>query len=205
MKLKIQNYLKLLANIRHRWIKFLAIALTVCVATTSLVVFQPSKAVAADTVILTYFRQELPIPMADLESFAKGGKPSRVIRFLTGVANVDKDDFRTILTQEIPANLRLMDKSLNFILGELALYEIGQAIHTQTRLGNIEALRSSLILAASDNGKLSMLEIFQKYPARRLYIDARRLNKAYGQVSFLVDGAQEAIMFVRESVADIIC
>ncbi|GAB4300287.1 MAG: hypothetical protein Fur0025_39830 [Oscillatoriaceae cyanobacterium] len=205
MKLKIQNYLKLLANIRQRWIKFLALALTVCVATTSLVVFQPSKAVAADTVILTYFRQELPIPMAELQSFANGGKPSRVIRFLTGVANIEQDDFRTILTQEIPANLKIMDKSLNFILGELALYEIGQAIHTQTRQGNIEALRSSLILAASDNGKLSMLEIFQKYPARRLYIDARRLNKAYGQVSFLVDGAQEAIMFIRESVADIIC
>lgn len=205
MKLKIQNYLKLLANIRHRWLKFLAMALTVCVATTSLVVFQPSKAVAADTVVLTYFRQELPIPMAELESFANGGKPSRVIRFLTGVANVDQDDFRTILTKEIPANLRIMDKSLNLLFGELALYEIGQAIHTQTRLGNIEALRSSLILAASDNGKLSMLEIFQKYPARRLYINARRLNKAYGQVSFLVDGAEEAIKFVRETVADIIC
>ncbi len=205
MKIKIQTFITSLSQLPKKWVKFIAISLVVFLTTLSLVVFTPSPAVASQVVVLTYGPQQLAIPMAELEEFAQTGKASRVLRFLTGIANVDRDLFRTVLTQEIPANLRVLDRSLNFIVGELFLYEIGQAIYPPSRRKEIEGLRSSLVLSAADDGRLSLLEILQKYPSQRVQIDARKINQTYGQVEFLVEGLEKTVRFVRESVGDIIC
>jgi hypothetical protein len=161
--------------------------------------------VATKKVVLTYGPQTLPIPVSELVTFARTGEASRVLRFLTGVADVDRDAFRTLLTREIPANVRFLDRALNFIGGELFLYEIGQVIYPPSRRKEIEALRSSIVLSAADDRSVSLLEVIEKYPAQELYIDARQINKAYGEVEFLVEGAMESIMFLRETLADLIC
>jgi hypothetical protein len=205
MKLRFQTFLKRVNAIRQKWVKFVALALAVFITTLSLVVFNPNPAVATKKVVLTYGPQTLPIPVSELVTFARTGEASRVLRFLTGVADVDRDAFRTLLTREIPANVRFLDRALNFIGGELFLYEIGQVIYPPSRRKEIEALRSSIVLSAADDRSVSLLEVIEKYPAQELYIDARQINKAYGEVEFLVEGAMESIMFLRETLADLIC
>jgi hypothetical protein len=143
--------------------------------------------------------------MTELVQFGETGEASRVIQFLTGIVNVDRDLFRTVLTQEIPASVRILDRSLNFIVGELFLYEISQAIYPPSGRKGIEGLRASLVLSAADDGRLSLLELLQKYPSQRVEIDANKLNQTYGQVQFLVEGAEKAAKFVRETFGDIIC
>ncbi|MCT7959537.1 alpha/beta hydrolase [Laspinema sp. D1] len=205
MKIKIKTFVTSLSQLPKKWVKFIALSLVVFLTSLSFVVFTPSPATASQVVVLTYGPQRIAIPMSELVQFGETGEASRVIRFLTGIADVDRDLFRTVLTQEIPANLRVLDRTLNFIVGELFLYEISQAIYPPSRRKGIEGLRSSLVLSAADDSRLSLLEILQKYPAQRVEIDARKINKTYGQVEFLVEGAEKALQFVRETVGDIIC
>lgn len=201
----LQSNFKRFTVLTKRWFRLLALGMAAFLATISLVLFNGSSSLATQKVILTYGPQQLAIPMNDLVNFAQTGRASRVLRFISAVSGQNTADFRNVLTQQVPANVKLLDKSLNFIVGELFLYEIGQVLHTSSRLGNIEALRSSLVLSASDDKKVSLLEVIQKYPTPELYIDARKLNKAYDQVQFLVDGAEKSIFFVKDALGDLIC
>lgn len=205
MKIKIKTFVTSLSQLPKKWVKFIALSLIVFLTSLSFLVFTPSPATASQVVVLTYGPQRIAIPMTELVEFGETGEASRVIRFLTGIANVDRDLFRTVLTQEIPASVRVLDRTLNFIVGELFLYEISQAIYPPSGRKGIEGLRSSLVLSAADDGRLSLLEIMQKYPSQRVEIDARKLNQTYGQVQFLVEGAEKAAQFVRETFGDIIC
>ena len=204
MKFRFQSIINFIQRPK-KWFRFASLSLAVFLATVSMVVFANTGTAAAKKVVLYYGPQQLPLSVEELEEFADTGEASKTIRFLTSIAGQDRDAFRTVLTQNIPANPQTLDNTLNFIVGELFLYEIGQTIHTPSRRKVIEALRSTLVLSAADDRKISLLEIIQKYPAQELYINTRTLLKAYGQVSFLVDGARKGAAFVQESLADIIC
>lgn len=204
MKFRFQSIINFITRPK-KWLRFLSLTLAVFLATISLVVFANTGTAAAKKVVLYYGPQQLPLSVEELEEFADTGEASRTIRFLTSVAGQDRDAFRTVLTRTIPADPKILDNTLNYIVGELFLYEIGQAIHTPSRRKVIEALRSTLVLSAVDDGKLSLLEIIQKYPAQEIYVNSRKLFKAYGQVSFLVDGARKGAAFLQENLSEIIC
>jgi hypothetical protein len=50
-----------------------------------------------------------------------------------------------------------------------------------------------------------LLEVIEKYPAQELFVDARKLNQASKYMTFLVSGAEQGLMFVCETLADLIC
>nr|WP_234488671.1 alpha/beta hydrolase [Oxynema sp. CENA135] len=184
-------------------------ALAVFLATTSVVVLNTTPTVAQQKVVekvtLTYGPQRLSIPVSDLEMFATTGERSNVVDFIISVTDQEPELFRNVLTTQIPANLGILDDSLNFILGELVLYEIGQVIHPPSRRLVIEALRASIVNSASDDSQVSLLEVIQNFPAQELIIEGRQLNKAYGQVRFLVEGVETGVQFLRDELGDLIC
>lgn len=204
-----QKFVKLLTNFKKRWFKFLALGMAVFLASTSVVFFNTNTTVAQEPVVqkvvLTYGPQRIAIPINDLTTFANTGKASNVVRFIINVADQDPELFRNILTTQIPANLAILDDSLNFILGELVLYEIGQVIHPPSRKKVIEALRASIINSASDDREVSLLEVIRNYPAQELIVEGRQLNQAYGQVRFLVQGVEKGVNFLKAELGDLIC
>ncbi|QIZ72354.1 alpha/beta hydrolase [Oxynema aestuarii] len=198
-----------LTRFAQRWFKWVALALAVFLATTSVVVLNTTPTVAQQKVVekvtLTYGPQRLSIPVSDLEMFATTGERSNVVNFIINVTDQEPELFRNVLTTQIPANLGILDDSLNFILGELVLYEIGQVIHPPSRRLVIEALRASIVNSASDDSQVSLLEVIQNFPAQELIIEGRQLNKAYGQVRFLVEGVETGVQFLRDELGDLIC
>ena len=74
--------------------------------------------------------------------------------------------------------------------GEKITDEIGQVIRTQRRTENGKALRAAVILAAGDDGKVSLLEVFKKYPLPEVYVDVASLSAAVGKVQGLVGNLQ---------------
>jgi hypothetical protein len=204
----LQGVANKLRTLPQRFYKFIALGMAVCLATTSLVFIQSPQAVVAQPVVqkvtLTYGPQQISIPIEELETFAETGEASKVIRFIT--VFVDRELFRTALTQKIPApNPLFLNDAMDFLVGELFLFEIGQVIHTPSRKNVIEALRASIGLSVLDDREISLLEVIEKYPAQELFIDAKKLNKASQYVNFLVNGAEEGIMFMRETLGDLIC
>lgn len=206
----LQRVANKLRTFPQRFYKFIALGMAVCLATTSLVFIQSPQTVVAQTVVqkvtLTYGPQQISIPMEELETFAATGEASKVIRFISGFVSDDRELFRTALTQKIPApNPLFLNNAMDFLVGELFLFEIGQVIHTPSRKNVIEALRASIGLSVLDDREISLLEVIEKYPAQELFIDARKLNKASQYVTFLVNGAEQGLIFVRETLGDLIC
>ncbi|MBD2544270.1 MULTISPECIES: alpha/beta hydrolase [Planktothricoides] len=198
-----------LRNLPQRLYKFVALGMAVCLVTTSLVFIQSPQTVAqtvVQQVTLTYGPQKLTIPMSELETFAETGEASKVIRFISGFVSDDTEMFRTALTQKVTApSPMFLNQAMDFIVGELFLFEIGQVIHTPSRKNVIEALRSSIGLSVLDDRQVSLLEVIEKYPAQELFIDAKKLNQASKYITFLVNGAEKGLMFVRETLGDLIC
>ncbi len=206
----LQRVANKLRTLPQRFYKFVALGMAVCLVTTSLIFIQSPQTVVAQPVVqkvtLTYGPQQLSIPIEDLQTFAETGKASKMIRFIAGFVNDDRELFRTALTQKVPApNPLFLNKAMDFLVGELFLYEIGQVIYTPSRKNVIEALRASIGLSVLDDREISLLEVIEKYPAQELFIDAKKIDKASQYVTFLASGAQEGLMFMRETLGDLLC
>jgi hypothetical protein len=117
------------------------------------------------------------ISISDLTTFAETGELSRGWRFYLNVANVDREALRRSLNQEIKVDARFLDRTLNSILGEYLLYEVGQIIQTPSGKANIQALRSAIILSAINDNHFSMLELLQHYPTQQIQVNGMRLAR----------------------------
>ncbi len=88
---------------------------------------------------------------------------------------------------------------------------------TPSRQANIQALRSTLILAAHDDNQISPLEFLQSYPTQTLYIDgirlariaqtAKRISAAGTErvVGSLLDEIEEWLVALQASAAEVVC
>lgn len=122
------------------------------------------------------------IALADLTRFAETGKLSSGWRFFFNVAGVAPEDVQSALNQQVSVDLKVLDRTLNNLLGEYLLYQVGQIIHTSSDTANIQALRSASILSVADNNQLSLLELLQQYPTPDVYINGVQLAR-FGRVA----------------------
>ena len=83
-----------------------------------------------------------------------------------------------------------LDRILNSPVGDVALDRLSRTIQTPVNTSNRQALRAALILSASTGNRLSLLEVFQNYPTRQLYVDGRELISTYTQISELAQRIQ---------------
>lgn len=154
------------------------------------------------------------ISLAELTTFVETGRLPAAWRFYFNIAGVNADDLRSALTQEVSADLLFLDKTLNSLLGEYALYQVGQIVHTRTRRTNIQALRSALVLSAAEDNKITFLEFLENYPVQQLYFDGGKLVSLGQQVKRLgtvgnTDGGsvtlEDWFIGLQASLADQVC
>ena len=79
----------------------------------------------------------------ELATFVETGELPPSWPLYMKVAGLDKEDFRKILTSEIELDLVPLDKFLNQLPGEYALFQLGRIIHTPSRQGNIQDRKST--------------------------------------------------------------
>lgn len=144
-----------------------------------------SPALANQSLVIEFGPFGRSIALQDLTRFAETGELSRGWRFFFNVGGVDPADVQTALNQDVGVSLLFLDSTLNNLLGEFLLYEIGQIIHTPSRTANIQALRAASILSVADDGRLSLLELLQRYPTRQVHIDGLRLARLGSNASRL--------------------
>ncbi|MFM7427607.1 MAG: C45 family autoproteolytic acyltransferase/hydrolase [Elainella sp.] len=117
----------------------------------------------------------LPISLQELTHFANTGELPRAWKFYLNVAQVDRDGLRTLLNQTIQVDGLFLDKTLSNVVGEYLLYQMGQVLHSPSRIANIQSLRSALLLSTLDDGTVSLLEVLKNYPHPQLFVDAGKL------------------------------
>lgn len=141
-----------------------------------------TAALAADKVVLKYGPLRESLSVAELSTFAKTGEASPSLNSFMRMTKAEPEGIRQTLTREVRINHVLLDRILNSPVGDLALDEMGKAIHTPSNSANRQALRSALVLSASGDGKLSLMETIQNYPTSEVQVEGERLESAYNQL-----------------------
>jgi hypothetical protein len=176
----------------------------VAIALTISLLGPGQKAQAAEELVFTYGPLGRSIAISELEEFAETGEPSSSLRWYLRLANLDSEVFRAILTTEVPLSLRFLDRSLNSIPGEFALFQIGQVIDAGSGYTNIRALRSALVLSASENDRVSLLAFLQNYPLRQITIDGVSLARVSREVGTVVSDVERRLVTIVPVVQDIL-
>jgi hypothetical protein len=143
---------------------------------SAILVTFPVDAAEKVVIISGIFRESIPVE--ELEAFAQTGEISPALRDMFNASNQDPEKTRTALTHEVPVNLIVLDKALNSWPGERFLDELSKVIHTRSDQANRQALRGAIILSASEDNQISMLEIIQNYPSPEVQVEADRLIEA---------------------------
>ncbi len=148
---------------------------------------------AAEKVILKYGIFQESLSVAELTSFAETGNPSPTLAAYMKLANKKPEAIREALTKQVTISPIVLDRALNNVVGERVLDEVGGTIHTSTNTANRQALRSALVLSASDDGKLSLIEAIQKYPTQDVEVEGDRLVETAVKLSDLESGIRKLL------------
>jgi Alpha/beta hydrolase of unknown function (DUF1400) len=146
-----------------------------------------TSAIAADRVVFKYkiLRESVSVP--ELTTFAETGTASSDLQTYFRLSGQKPETVRQTLTKPIKVNPVLLDRVLNSPLGNTLLDQLGQAIQTPKGGAERQALRAALVLSASGDGSLSILEILQKYPTQEVVVNGDRIETAYRQLNEFVD------------------
>ncbi|MEB3211816.1 MAG: alpha/beta hydrolase [Leptolyngbyaceae bacterium] len=169
----------------------------------------PDPVIEDVTIAFGPFRPSFSV--AALEEFIETGNLPNGWRFYLSVAGLSSEEFRTALTEEVDVDFAFMDGLLNNILGEYVLYQVGTVIHTPSGDANIQALRSALILASIDDGKVSLFEFIQRYPASQIIVEGLNLARLgnnlrrRGVVRTTTARLEDLLLELQAGVADSVC
>ncbi|MEG4011006.1 MULTISPECIES: alpha/beta hydrolase [unclassified Microcoleus] len=161
---------------------FYKVRWTLFLAAGAGIVFYSSAAAAAEKVVLKYSVIRMTLPVSELEVFAGTGKMSPGLEMLLSQAKQDPEAVRRNLTRPVKVNQRFLDGTLNSKVGEIILDEVGQVIRTPSGNANREALKSALVLSATNDNEITLLEAMRNYPAAEVYVEGDRLVEAYGKL-----------------------
>jgi len=170
--------------------KFVSIGIALLLGASASILSTSSRAFGAEKIVLTFGPIRQTINISDLEDFAKNGTTTPTLQQIIQFSKMDAQILRGLIGLEIglkPANLARVVYSAS---GEKITDEIGQVIRTQRRTESGKALRAAMILAAGDDGKVSLLEVLKKYPLPELYVDVDSIGAAVGKVQGLVGNLQ---------------
>ncbi|MEM9448978.1 MAG: alpha/beta hydrolase [Cyanobacteria bacterium P01_E01_bin.6] len=181
-----------------RWLncrlpRFLSVGSVLFASMGAGVLLNTTTADAAERVVLTYGPFERYLIIDELKTLAETGEASTGIQFLSAVSGQEVSALQDVFTQEIRLNLRFLDRTLNSLPGEYALFQAGTVIHTPSRRANIQAMRAALVLSASDDNYVSLLEILENYPTQDVYLDGPQLLQDVRAVSEFVDSVGERL------------
>ena len=177
---------------KGRWTLFLAAGAGI--------VFYSSAATAAEKVVLKYSAIRMTLPVSELEIFAETGKMSPGLEMLLGKAKKDPEAVRSSLRRPVKVSQSFLDRTLNSKVGEIILDEVGQVIRTPSGNANREALREALVLSATNDNQITLLEAMKNYPTPEVYFEGDRLVEAYGKLVAL----SEQLGGVSERLQDIL-
>lgn len=151
----------------------------------SLGVLFTAPVVAAENIVLKFsvFRDSLSV--RELQTFAETGEPSTQLKAYLALTKQDPDAIRQTLNKPVKVNPLILDQVLNSPVGNLLLDELSQVIHTPSNQANHQALRSAMILSASDDRQITLMELMTHYPTPEVHVEGDRLLEAYQTLSRL--------------------
>jgi Alpha/beta hydrolase of unknown function (DUF1400) len=156
--------------------------LSIFLGISSAVLSASTSAIAAEQVVVKYkiFRESISV--AELTTFVETGEASSGLQSYLKTSQQKPEDVRRILGRETNVNVVTLDRALNNPVGNLLLDQISLAVHPPANAASRQAIRSALILSASQDNKVSLIEVIQKYPTAEVELEGERISQAYRQI-----------------------
>ncbi|NJM95746.1 MAG: alpha/beta hydrolase [Acaryochloridaceae cyanobacterium CSU_5_19] len=126
------------------------------------------------------------IPVSSLRQLANTGQAPSDLQVYLDLAGQDPQSVRQILTRPFAVKANQVDQLLNSPFGDVVLGKVGEIIRTPANRSNREAIRSALVLDASQDGQVTLIDTLEKYPTATVEVDGERLLEAYQQYGPLI-------------------
>ncbi|MEL6221173.1 MAG: alpha/beta hydrolase [Cyanobacteria bacterium J06627_8] len=192
-----------------RFSSLLSLGTVVFASLSASVLFDATRVEAAERIVLTYGPFERYLVVDELQTLAETGEASTGIQFVANISGQEVSAIQNVFTQEVRLELGFLDRTLNSLPGEYALFQVGTVIHTPSRRANIQAIRAAFVLSASDDDYVSLLEVVENYPTQDVYLDGRQLLRNVRTVNNFVGGVEERlspqIAIAQEILEGLIC
>lgn len=143
---------------------------------------EPPAANAAEQVVLKYSIFRESISVEELSTFAETGELSRSLRINFALARQDPKTIRQFLTQPVQVNPVFLDRVLNSPVGNFIVDQVSQVVHTPSRRADRQALRAALVLSATRDNNITLIETIQNYPTPEVELEGERLESASQQL-----------------------
>ena len=153
---------------------------------SSQLLFNVSKANAAEEIKIIYSIFSRTIKVNSLKTFAKEGKSTKQLkRILKATGSPDKE-IRTVLNKDFEVPITVASKLVYSEIGNVFLTRLSSIIHppraTDERTGML-ALRASVIQGINiGNGKINLVNFFEGYPTKTVILDVNALSKVMNKV-----------------------
>ena len=139
-----------------------------------------------------------------LDEFAKQGKVTDEFRFYAKRANPQQlAQLKTLLSRRFEVSPTLVSQFTYSPLGETVIHRLGEIFQTDSRQNGFYALRSAMILAATDPEGLTVLNVLRRFPSRSVRLNLNRsLNIIHSSSELLKQ--REAIVgaIQKEAIAE---
>ena len=139
-------------------------------------------AAGAEKIVIRYGALSSSVAVEELSEFAETGKLSSSLQVYFRSSRQNPKIIRRYLTRRVQMSPVFLDRVLNNEVGELVLDRFSEIIHTRSRKADRKALRSALVLSASDDQQVTPIEIIQKYPTPELEIEGKKIRHIYFQL-----------------------
>ena len=165
--------------------KFLIIKLFFILINSQLI-FNVSKANAAEEIKIIYSIFTRTIEVNSLKKFAeKGNSTKKLKRILKATGSPDKE-IQSILNKNFEIPITIASKLVYSEIGNVFLTRLSSIIHPpkadDPRTGML-ALRASVIKGIDmGNGKINLIKFFEAYPTKTIILDVNALSKVINKV-----------------------
>lgn len=173
---------------------------SLALASMALLIVAPA-APAAEEVVLRYRGLGRTVAVADLATLAATGEAPANVAGLLNQVNQRPETLQSVLNHRIEVDVVVLDKTLNSLPGEWLLDQLGQAIRPASGEARQQALRSALVLSASDDGELTLLEVLQNYPTETVVLEMDQVESLVSQIE---ERLQPLSRLLGESILGII-
>ena len=153
---------------------------------SSQLLFNVSKANAAEEIKIIYNIFSRTIEVESLKSFAEEGKSSKTLRKILKATGSSDNEIRTVLNKDFEIPITIASKLVYSEIGNIFLTRLSSVIHPpkadDERTGML-ALRSSVIQGINiGNGKINLIRFFEGYPTKTVILDVNALSKVMNKV-----------------------
>jgi len=163
-----------------------------------------SPAKAAERIEFSYGALEIGVSVDELETYTKEDRIGKELNFfLSRVGESDRQYVREFLTLRNDFSALQVSQFFYSTIGEQVIGYLGDLVQTDGNLNGAKAIRAGLILAASDEDGLSLLNFVKKFPSRTMYLDVAKGLEVSDKIGNLSKATESVVSGVEKLASEV--